>query len=275
MVNRMNIVNFEVKRHFKSSIVWALICSAIIILFMSFFPSMRNSGIQELVSKKMSAVPEGFMEAFGLDDMVDFTDIMQYLAYTIQYISMAISIYALILGSNSLLSEEAEGTIEFLYAQPVDRNKIVGSKMLSNAYLLFQCILIIGAVTMGISAIFKPEDYDLFKLLVDIKVVFIGITFSAYIYFSIGLLLSTILKPSQNTTAISIGVFFITYVIGVLSRLKDNLEWLKFFSPFDYALPMDIVRYGWENKYIVAGIFVMLFCIIFTFIIFNRKDMKI
>jgi ABC-2 type transport system permease protein len=151
----------------------------------------------------------------------------------------------------------------------------VGSKMLSNAYLLFQCILIIGAVTMGISAIFKPEDYDLFKLLVDIKVVFIGITFSAYIYFSIGLLLSTILKPSQNTTAISIGVFFITYVIGVLSRLKDNLEWLKFFSPFDYALPMDIVRYGWENKYIVAGIFVMLFCIIFTFIIFNRKDMKI
>ncbi|MDR7871299.1 MAG: ABC transporter permease subunit [Tissierellaceae bacterium] len=271
----MNIVNFEVKRHFKSSVTWALICSAVIILFMALFPSMENSGIQQLVAEKMGAFPEGFMEAFGLDDMVDFTDIMQYLAYTIQYISMAIAIYGLILGSNSLLSEEAEGTIEFLYAQPVERNKIVGSKILSSALLLFQSIFIIGLFTMVISAIFKPDDYNVFRLFMDIKEVFIGIAFSSYIYFSIGLLLSTILKPSQNTTAVSIGIFFITYVLGVLSRLKDNLEWLKFLSPFDYALPMDIVRYGWENKYIVAGTIIMLFTILFTFIIYNRKDMKI
>lgn len=275
MVNRVNMVNFEVKRYFKSSIIWALICSALVILFMAFFPSMENSGIQEIVGEKLSAFPEGLMEAFGLDDMVDFTDIMQYLAYTVQYISMAISIYALILGTNSLISEETHGTIEFLYAQPIDRNKIVGSKMLSNAYLLFQCIFIIGAFTMGVSAIFKPDNYELLSLLMDIKEVFLGIAFSAYVYFSIGLLLSTILIPSQNTTAISIGVFFVTYVIGVLSRMKDNLGWLKFFSPFDYALPMDIVRYGWEYRYILAGIIIMLFCILFTFVIYNRKDMRI
>lgn len=274
-VNSMNIVNFEVKRHLKSSIVWSLVCGAIIILFMAFFPSMESSGIQELVGEKLGAFPDGLMEAFGLDDMVDFTDIMQYLAYTIQYISMAIAIYALILGSNALLSEEAEGTIEFLYAQAVSRNKIVASKMLSNAYLLFQCIFIVGFLTMAVSAIFKPEHYEIVNLLMDIKEVFIGIAFVSYTYFSIGLLLSTILKPSQNTTSISIGVFFITYVLGVLSRLRDNLEGLKFLSPFDYALPMDIVRYGWERKYIFAGIIIILVSISTTFYIYYKKDMKI
>ena len=271
----MNIIQFEVKRHFKSSLTWSLVCAAIIILFMALFPSMENSGMQELIGEKMGAFPEGFMEAFGLDEMVDLTNIMQYLAYTIQYISMAIAIYALILGSNALLSEEAEGTIEFLYAQPVSRNKIVLSKLQSSAYLLFQCIFIVGFITMTVSAIFKPEDYEFIKLIMNIKEVFIGIAFVSYIYFSIGLLLSTILKPSQNTTSISIGIFFITYVLGVLSRLKDNFEGLKFLSPFDYALPMDIVRYGWERKYIFAGVIIILISISTTFYIYYKKDMRI
>lgn len=271
----MNIIKFEVKRHFKSSMIWSLVCGSIIILFMSFFPSMENSGLQELFSTKMDAFPEGLMEAFGLDSMVDFTNIMQYLAYTIQYISMAIAIYGLILGVNSLLSEEAEGTIEFLYAQPVCRNKIVITKTLSNAYLLFQCIFIVGFLTMAISAIFKPEDYGLMILFRDIKEVFIGITFVSYIYFAIGLLLSTILKPSQNTTSTSIGIFFITYVLGVISRLQDNLVGLKFLSPFDYALPMDLVRYGWERKYILVGIIIIVLSISTVFFIYNKRDMKI
>lgn len=271
----MNIVRFEIKRYFKSSIVLALICGGLILLFMALFPSMKDSGIQDLVATKLDAFPEGFLEAFGLDDMVDFTDIMQYMAYTIQYISMALAIYGLILGVNTLLSEEAEGTIEFLYAQPISRNQILISKIFSNIYLLFQSIIIIGIMTMGISAITKTEDYKLMELLMDIKSVFIGIGFVTYIYFFLGLLLSTILKPSLNTTSISLGIFFITYVFGVISRLRDNLSWIKFFSPFDYGFPMDIVRQGWEIKYIISGIIIIFVSILLTFFIYNKKDMKI
>lgn len=271
----MNIIKFEVKRHFKSSLVWSLVCGFIIILFMSFFPSMERSGLQELISSKMGAFPEGMMEAFGLDSMVDFTDIMQYLAYTIQYISMAVAIYGLILGVNALLAEESDGTIEFLYAQPVSRSDILFTKIISNAYLLFQCIFIVGFITMAMSVIVKPEDIKIMALIMDIKEVFLGITFVSYVYFGLGLVLSTILRPSQNTVSVSIGLFFITYVLGVISRLKDNLVGLKFLSPFDYALPMDIVRYGWETKYVLAGFIIIIFSIVSTFIIYNKKDMRI
>lgn len=271
----MNIIKFEIKRHFKSSMTWSLVCGSIIILFMSFFPSMKSNGLQELITRGLGAFPEGLMEAFGLDHMVDLTNIMQYLAYMIQYISMAITLYGLILGVNSLLSEEVEGTIEFLYAQPVCRNKILITKTLSNAYLLFQCIFIVGLLTMAISTVFKPEDYGLMILFRDIKEVFIGIAFVSYIYFTIGLLLSTILKPSQNTTSTAIGIFFITYVLGIISRLQDHLVGLRFLSPFDYALPMDLVRYGWERKYILVGIIIMVLSISTAFFIYSKRDMKI
>ena len=39
---------------------------------MSFYPNMKDSGIQELVETKLNAFPEGMMQAFGLDEMVDF-----------------------------------------------------------------------------------------------------------------------------------------------------------------------------------------------------------
>lgn len=275
MKNNMNIFKFEFRRLFKSCLVWSLLCGALIILFMAFFPSMRDSGIQELVATKLGAFPEGLMEAFGLDDMVDFTDIMQYLAYVIQYISMAAAVYGAILGVNALLEEEAEGTIEFLYAQPVSRSEIVTSKILSRVVIMFLFIIIVGSTTMGISIALKPEDVDLITMLMDIKSIFIGMSFIGFIYLAIGLLLSTILKPSSNSTAISIGVFFITYILGVLSKMKDNLEGLKYLSPFDYALPMDIVRSGWNINYIITGIGIIAISIIGTYIIYNKKDMRI
>lgn len=271
----MNIIKFEVRRSIKSSLLWALVCSGIIIFFMSLYPSMENSDIQEIVFTKLDAFSEGLMEAFGLDNMVDFTNIMQYLAYTIQYISMAIGVYALILGINALLSEEVEGTIEFLYAQPVCRNKIVLTKLLSNAYLLFQSIFIIGLFTIAVSIFFKPEDYDLINLIMGIKEVFLGICLVAYTYFSIGFFLSSILKPKVGTTSISIGIFFFSYIVGVVSRLKEELELLRFLSPFDYVLPMDLVRYGWERKFLVAAIIIMVLTIAASFFIYDKKDMEI
>lgn len=271
----MNVFQFEVKRLIKSCLIWSLVCGALIILFMSFFPSMKNSGIQELVNTKIEAFPKGLLEAFGLDNMVDFTDITQYLAYVIQYIAMAAAIYGIILGVDALLDEEAEGTIEFLYAQPISRRQIITYKSMSRMVAFFIFIFITGLITTGISMVLKPKDIDMLTMLVNIKSIFIGMTFVGFIFLAIGLLLSTILKPSYNSTAISIGVFFITYIFGVLSKMRDGLGFFRYLSPFDYALPMDIIREGWEFDYIFVGMVIILISIIGTYIIYNKKDMNI
>ncbi len=274
-IDKMNVFQFEVKRLIKSCITWSVVCGILIILFMSFYPSMKDSGIQELVETKLNAFPEGMMQAIGLDEMVDFTDIIEYMAYIIQYISMATAIYASILGVNSLLEEEAMGTIEFLYAQPISRTRIVMCKIFSRNILLVIYLIIIGLVTTFISIILKPTDLNIFNMVKDIINIFAGMAFVGFIFLSIGLFLSTILKPNINSTAISIGFFFITYVMGVISKLRDGLEPLRILSPFDYALPMDLAKEGWNLNYVLLGTGIIILSTIGTFISYNRKDMKI
>ena len=104
-----------------------------------------------------------------------------------------------------------------------------------------------------------------------IKEVFLGIYLVAYTYFSIGFFLSSILKPKVGTTSISIGIFFFSYIVGVVSRLKEELELLRFLSPFDYVLPMDLVRYGWERKFLVAAIIIMVLTIAASFFIYDKR----
>ena len=271
----MDIFRFEFKRLFKSCLIWSLICSILMILFMLLFPSMENIGIKELISTELDVFPEGLLETFGLDKSVDFSDILQYLAYSIQYISMATAIYGFMLGINSLLQEETEGTIEFLYAQPVSRYEIVKSKVLSRLLIFCTLIVIIGIFTMGISIMVRSEDIDILNMTKMVKNILIGILFVGVIFLTIGFFLSTILKPSTNSTSISIGIFFITYLLGVISKIKDNLKFLKFFSPFDYALPMDIVRDGWSFKYIITGIVIIVISTFSTYIIYRKRDFKI
>ena len=211
----MNVFKFELKRYLKSCLIWVIVCSVIIVFFLSIYPSMRDSGMQDLVGTKLDAIPEGMLKALGLEDMIDFTNILEYLAYSLQYIAMAAYIYALILGVNSLLEEESTGTIEFLYAKNISRREIVTSKILSRSFLLLLFLIILSVSTTVFSIILKPENLDTLDLIAGIKDMFLGIGFVSFVFLSIGVFLSTILKPGYNFTSISIEVFFLTYVLVI------------------------------------------------------------
>ena len=271
----MNVFKFETKRYLKSCLTWGIICSLIILFFLSIYPSMRDSGMQDLVGIKLDAIPESMLKALGLEDMIDFTNILEYLAYSLQYIAMAAYIYALILGVNSLLEEESTGTIEFLYSKNISRREIVTSKILSRSFLLLLFLIILSISTTIFSIILKPQGLDTLDLIVGVRDMFLGVGLVSFVFLSIGVFLSTVLKPSYNFTSISIGVFFLTYVIGIASKLKESLSFLQYFSPFDYAMTMDVVKKGFEFKYIVTGFLIIALSIIFSYVIYEKKDMKI
>lgn len=271
----MNVFKFELKRNIKSCLLWSAICGALIIFFLSVFPSMKDLGMQELVGGKLDALPEGMLKALGLENMLDFTDIIQYLAYSLQYIAMAAYIYALILGVNSLLEEESKGTIEFLYSKNISRTEIVNFKLISRITLLAIFLILVFIITILIAIVFKPDNLENIELLTGVTELFLGMSFVAFIFLCIGFLLSTILKPHYNFTAISIGFFFITYVIGIAGKLRENLSFLRFFSPYDYAMATEVVKKGYDTNYIIIGVVIIVVSLGLTYLIYKRKDMKI
>lgn len=271
----MNIFKFEFKKLLKSCIIWSIVCGILMVLFMALFPSMENSGMKELVNTKMDAIPSDLLKALNIESTIDFTNIFDYLSYAIQYIAIASSIYGAILGVNTLIKEESDGTIEFLYSKPVKRNKIVTSKILSSSAIFFVYIAITGILTMIISMIVKPENIKFMDLIINIKLVFMGIALTGLIFMAIGLLLSTVIKSSRSAIPISIGIFFITYFIGMIGKLKESFDWLKYISPFDYYIPSEIIKSGFDMKFVLMGIIIIFVSVISSYIIYNKKDMKI
>lgn len=268
----MNMFKFEFKRLLKGSIIWYLVCSALIVMFMLFFPSMKEMGMQELVGSKLEVLPEAFLEAFNISGATDFSNISDFSAYVLQYIIMAGGIYAAILGVSALVKEESEGTIEFLYSKPVTRNKIITAKVLANAVIFYIFLIILGAITMAVSAVVKPEDIEMIDMFMDIKTLYIGMALIGYIFMAIGFLISVFIKSSKKAIPIALGVFFASYILGIFSKLQDRLSGFIYFSPFDYAPPSEIIKNGFETKFIVIGLCIIFISITITYIMYNKKD---
>ena len=271
----MNIFKFEFKRLLRSGITWSVVCGGLILLFMALFPSMKDMGMQELVGTKMDALPSDILKAFNIDKSMDFSNIYYFLGYCIQYIAMASAIYAGILGVNSLIREESQGTIEFLYSKPITRTKIVTNKLLSSVTIYYLYLVIVGIVTMGICIVVKPSDIDVMDLIYKIKLVFIGIALLGLVFLSLGMLISTLIKNDRGAISISIGIFFVSYFMGIISKLKDSFEFMKYLSPFDYFVPNQIINDGFETKFVVISIGIIVVSIVSTYIIYRKKDMKI
>lgn len=271
----MNIFKFEFKRLLKSCIIWSLVCGSLTILFMALFPSMKDMGMQELVTDKMDALPKDLLKAFNIDESMDFSNLYNYLGYCIQYIAMASAVYGGILGVNALIGEESQGTIEFLYSKPIKRTKIVTSKILSIFAIFFLFIIILGVMTISVCIAVKPQEIELIDLLINIKAIFIGITLLGIIFISIGILVSTFIKSDKGAIPVSIGIFFITYFLGIIGKLKESFGWMMYLSPFDYYAPSSVIKDGFDIKYVIIGLFIISVSIIGTYIIYRRKDMRI
>lgn len=268
----MNMFKMELKRGLKPLAIWSIVCILLIILFMSMFPSMKDSGMQELVNTKMDAMPKALLEAFNLENMPDFSKLNEYFAYVFQYIVIAGSIYGGILGSKALIKEESEGTIEFLYAQPVSRTKIVTMKILSSVVIFYLFVMVMALASIGISLLVKPEDLKVIDLVMDMKLLFGGFFLIGLVFMSIGFLISVVIKSLRLAMPISTGIFFTTYLLGTFSGMIDSLEFLKYFSPFHYAVPSELLKNGLDISNVVISIVIIIVTITATYFIYRRKD---
>jgi ABC-2 type transport system permease protein len=274
-LNKMNIFKMEFKKGLKPLATWSVICILLIILFMSMFPSMKDSGMQELVSTKLGAMPEALLDAFNLKDAPDFSKLNEYFAYVFQYIVIAGCIYAGMLGAKALIKEESEGTIEFLYAQSVSRTKIVTMKLLSSLALFYLFAVIMGAASILMSMAVKPADLKLLDLFTDMKIMFSGFFLIGVVFMSIGFLVSAVIPHLRLALPISIGTFFVTYLLGTFAGMIDELKFLKYFSPFHYAVPSEILKYGFATVNIVLAFIISILCIAGTYLVYKKKDFRI
>lgn len=258
----------ELKRNGRSFMIWTLSLVGSSVLMMMLFPYMQ-SNMSEMMRNMTGSMPEGMINALNLG--LDFTKVLPFFAYLFQYLILFSGIYAMQLGAGILSREEGEKTIEFLLAKPVTRTGVITSKLACMlSYLTVFNIIFAAADYAAVRGVSDQEFSMKLFLLMHIGQLLLQLVFALA-----GLLISVFVTRTATIYPLSVGVVLCMYFISVLSGISDKLESLKYFTPFEYTMPSDIIRSGRiepVNWLIIAV--VLLFCTAGTYVFYNRKDIR-
>lgn len=258
----------EMKVNLKNFIIWLSILIALFLVVFLIYPSIINSDNIKMMDEMMSIFPEEILKAFNMD-LSSIDSAYGWLkSEGFVFILLIIGCYSGILGSNILLKEENDKTIEYLNSLPVKRNIIVISKILSGLiYIILMtiCIGLFNYIGLSISGSFDKKQYILLS---------ITPLFSSIVIFFICLFLSTFTHKTKKIFGISLGIVLISYVLQMLSSLSQSVEFLKYLSVFTLSDIRNVITNIYINSIMVfisiilSSLFLML-----TLFNYNRKEL--
>lgn len=258
----------ELKVNFKSFLIW-LLCLILLYGFVYLmYPSIIKSDNIKMIDEMMKIFPEEVLKALNMDIASIDTAFGWLKTEGFVFILLIIGCYSGILGSNILLKEENDKTIEYLNSLPITRNNIVISKTLTGLIYIISMILLIGLfnfIGLTISGSFDIKQY----ILLSITPIFPSIV----IYF-ICMFLSTFTHKTKKMLGISLGIVLISYILNTLSTIAESTEFLKYFSIFTLAdIRNVIINIEINPLMIVISILLSIILFVLTLINYNKKEL--
>lgn len=258
----------ELKINLKSFLIWMIIILGLFLAVFLVYPSIANSDSVKMMDEMMKMFPPELLKAFNMDIATMDTAFGWLKSEGFIMILLLTGVYASILGSNILLKEESDKTIEYLNSLPIKRSKVVRDKVITGLLYIVSMILIVGIfnyICLEISGDFNHKQYILLSLTP---------LFSAIPLFAINLFISTFLDKTKKTFAISLGVAFASYFLQVLSEMNEVTEFFKYFTVYTLSdLRNVIVDISINPIMIILSILITCVFIGLTFTRYNKKEL--
>ena len=219
----------ELKINLKSFIIWTSILIGLFLVVFLVYPSIVNSENMEMMDEMMKMFPEEMLKAFNMDISTIDSAFGWLKTEGFVFLLLITGIYSGILGSNILLKEESDKTIEYLNSVPVTRKNIVLNKILCGLLyiiLMIAIIVVFNFIGLSLSGDFDRKSYILLS---------ITPIFSSIVIFAVCLFLSTFTHKTKKTLGISLGIVFASYFLNVISEMGESTEFLKCISIFTLA----------------------------------------
>ena len=258
----------EMKVNFKSFLIWLLLLIGIFTISFSIYPSIINSDNIKMMGEMMEMFPAEVLKALNMD-ISSIDSVFGWLkSEGFVFALLLIGCYSGILGSNILLKEESDKTIEYLNSLPIKRSTIVLNKVLCGLLYIVLMVGILGIfnyIGLSLSGEFDKNLY----ILLSITPIFSSVV----IYFGC-MFLSTFTHKTKKMLGISLGIVLISYVLQVLSSLAETAEFLKYFSAFTLADIRNVIMDISINPLLILisiGLSVMFLGL--TIIRYNKKEL--
>ena len=258
----------EMKINFKSFVIWTSILIGLFLIVFLVYPSIINSENMEMMDEMMKMFPEEMLKAFNMDISSIDTAFGWLKTEGFVFVLLITGIYSGILGSNILLKEESDKTIEYLNSVPVTRKNIVINKILCGLLYIILMIAIIGIfnfIGLSLSGEFDKKSYILLS---------ITSLFTSIVIFAICLFLSTFTHKTKKTLGISLGIVFASYFLNIISEMGESTEFLKYISIFTLADIRNVIVNVSINPLMIAlAIVITAIFMILTITHYERKEL--
>ncbi|MFC1662996.1 ABC transporter permease [Patescibacteria group bacterium] len=206
--------------------------SGILLLWMyiAMFPSF--AGQAEDFNKLLESYPQGFLEAFGIDESANiFSSVESFIS--VEHFSLIwpiMMVFMMIgLAGSGLAGQIEQGTVEILLSRPLSRFKIYLARYLAGVFSLVVFGIFSVFMAMPLSNLHGVETTFMPFLTIFILGMMFGLAvLSMAMFFSA--LFSEKGKASMTMGGIIIGM----YVLHLVAVLQEHLDVLKYFSFFYY-----------------------------------------
>lgn len=258
----------EMKINFNSFIIWLIVLMAIFLIVYLVYPSIINSDNAKMLDEMLKMFPKEILVAFNMDISSLDSAYGWLKSEGFVFVLLIIGCYAGVYGSNILLKEESDKTIEYLNSLPIKRSDIVINKVLSGIIYIILMVIILAIfnfIGLSLSGDFDKKQYILLS---------ITPIFSSLVIYFLCLFLSTFTHKTKKMLGISLGIVLISYVFQILSTMSVEIEFLKYFSVFSLADIRNVIVDVSINPimvFISLGLSMILF--ILTLIRYNSKEL--
>ena len=258
----------EIKFNFKSFIIWLSVLIGIFLIVFLVYPSIINSGNIKMIDEMMKMFPEEILKAFNMDISSMDSAFGWLKSEGFVFVLLIMGCYAGILGSNILLKEESDKTIEYLNSLPIKRNDIIFNKVLSGLIYIILMVVIFGVfnyIGLSLSGDFDKKQFILLS---------ITPLFSSVVIYFICMFLSTFMNKARNMLGLSLGIVLISYVLQTLSTMAEQVEFLKYFSVFTLAdIRNVIVDISINPLMLIISFCLSIIFLVLTIINYNKKEL--
>lgn len=261
----MNMFLHELKAYRKSTMIWTLSLVALVVLFLSMFPSFSKDA--EEFKKLLEGFPVELRKAIGLS-VDSIATLIGFYSYAFLYLKLAGAIQAMNLGTSILSKETREKTADFLLTKPVTKAQVVTSKLMAALVSLVITNIVFIASTFMMASIVAGNDFNKEVLFL----IAVSLFFLQLIFMALGIVISVIFPRIKSVISVSLGTVFGFFMLGMIGSTTED-EALRYLTPFNYFDSTYITEHAsYEASFLMTGGLFIMAAVIASYYLYAKKD---
>ena len=110
----------------------------------------------------------------------------------------------------------------------------------------------------------------------DIATLMVGMFILQILFLVIGTAIAAVSKNPKRAVSISTGILLITYILSIAIDLNENIEYMKYLSPFKYFEAKNVMfGGGLDPVFVVLSVVMIGVLTMGTFVFYNKRDLNL